>query len=190
MKQNKIVLAFGIAVIFMSSIINASINIRLSLDKLVNMSTHIVVGKVTNITSRWNDVHNQIVTDMKFEIKQTVLGKLSSTTITVELPGGTVGEISTIVVDGASFKEGETSLLFLKEIPSENIVQLPHYRLADLVQGKYKILNKNGKTIAVSETIGKVRLLQDESGKSLPPAGEDGIELEILITDIFTHKEP
>ena len=70
MKHKKMTLIFVIVTIFTFNIvnINASINIRASLDKLVNMSTHIAVGKVIKITSRWNDDHCNIVTDMKFEI--------------------------------------------------------------------------------------------------------------------------
>jgi hypothetical protein len=44
--------------------------------------------------------------------------------------------------------------------------------------------------MAISETIDRVRLLADENGESLPPGGEDGIEIETFIINIKTIKKP
>jgi hypothetical protein len=69
MKQDNKILTVIIITVFLFNIVEtiASINIRASLDKLVLMSTHIAVGKVTKITSRWNDDNSRIITDLKFE---------------------------------------------------------------------------------------------------------------------------
>lgn len=108
-----------------------------NLNDLVKESDNIVIGKVTNKISYWED--KVIFTDIDISIKQNIKGKQDK--IKLKIPGGTVGNVTLTVEDVPSFARGEETLLFLKE-----------NQIVGQFQGKYSIKDDN--TLETDESLG------------------------------------
>jgi hypothetical protein len=124
--------------------LSASLIIELSLDELIALSDQIVTGTIIETKSDWNDDRTNIYTFYKLLINKCLKGN-NYDELTIKTPGGKVGEIWQWVEDSASFKTGETVLLFLNNNHDGT------FSLTGAVQGKYRIANEViygiGKTI-------------------------------------------
>ena len=80
---------------------------------LADQATHIIVGRVENITSFWEN--GTIVTNVAVRVKEPIKGGLSADSrITVKHFGGEVGNIGLLGDDQPIFVNGERTKLFLK----------------------------------------------------------------------------
>jgi hypothetical protein len=85
----------------------------LSLRDLVTGADWIVVGKVETMESRWNDARDYIYTYVTLSVSDYWKNPLSQPMLTIQIPGGTVEDISQRVTDTPDFRVGETVILFL-----------------------------------------------------------------------------
>ncbi len=93
---------------------------KLDVSRLVTDTSLIVRAVVESKESAWGiDGHGNrhIFTTYQFSIKQVAKGRLRGITFELRVVGGTVGKISEIVEDGASFEIGEDVVLFLNGDP-------------------------------------------------------------------------
>jgi len=107
-----------------------------SVEELTYEADSILIGKVTSMESRWNGsktlIHTYVTVFVRGYIKRFLeMGEPGE--VTIKVPGGQVGDIALRVSDTPEFREGEEVFLFLK------IEELPIFRVAGLLQGKYTV---------------------------------------------------
>lgn len=91
-----------------------------SLEDLVRMSDHIVGAKVQSIRSEWNDDQTQIFTTVTIQVGNVYSGRVAdSSTVTVVVPGGVVGNLAMEVEHAPTFAVGEEVVLFLTDVDSK-----------------------------------------------------------------------
>jgi len=86
--------------------------VKMSLDNLSREASSIVVGKVLDTQSRWED--GNIYTYVTISVELYVKGA-GDRQVTIKVLGGTVGDITEWVSDAPIFQVGERNLLFLKD---------------------------------------------------------------------------
>ena len=86
---------------------------RMGLDELVDENPTIVVGEVVGSRSYWNDAQTFILTDYRIAVSDVLKGAVASREITVTIPGGKVGDLTSVIVGGADLAAGKPSVLFL-----------------------------------------------------------------------------
>jgi len=175
-----------LAIWFISSEGYASSMRRLGVEELTNLSSNIIIGGVTNISSYWSFGHSTIHTDVTIELMTVLEGKIADNSIILELLGGTVDGITTAVVGGPSFRVGEEVLLFLGSARSVMYqAERIRFYLVGLSQGKFNLKSTGGKDqrLALSEA-SQHSLLHDKDGKTMPPGGTGGLLLQELLRQI------
>jgi hypothetical protein len=108
--------------------------VPMNLPTLSDYSGQVVVGEVASVRSYWADKPRRIESEVTFENVEYLKGRLpdASSTFTLVVPGGTVGETSMRVCCAPRFREGEKWALML----------LPTYKtfpVAGLWQGAFRI---------------------------------------------------
>lgn len=175
---------FGLLAALWAPAAVATTLVRRSLGQLVSTHQTIVVGEVLEASSYWNSDHTFILTDLRFGISDFVKGDPGKDVITVTLMGGTVGDLTTVIVGGAELELGRSYLLFL------NPEGLPGVRRAltvrEHVQGVFDVRpGRDGRLMAQSQA-SHHPLWPDDRQLESPVGGSDGLPLESLLRSIRT----
>lgn len=85
---------------------------RMSLEEMTQASSAIVHGTVLTATSHWNEDRSLIVTDVQFQVIESLKGN-NKGVILVTQPGGQVGKVRVDVPGAVAFRPGEETVLFL-----------------------------------------------------------------------------
>ena len=115
--------ATGLVLLLCSSAAQA-ITIPLSLSELTGLADTVVLGTVVSSSSQWNAEHNNIYTEVVVSVADSLKGSAGEKTITIIVPGGTVGEITQWVEDTATFEAGEQVGLFLEDLNSAKVSEM------------------------------------------------------------------
>jgi hypothetical protein len=78
---------------------------------LIQQSESIVMGTVLEVNSSWSVDHSGIFTYVRLEIRDQFKGQPVGQEITLQIPGGRVGEITQVVSDAPSFDVGQQVLV-------------------------------------------------------------------------------
>lgn len=122
--------------------------IKLSLTKLSIEADAIVIGEVKKIQPQWSMDRSTILTIVTLQVNEILNGKIDSTQILIQYPGGEVGDIGLKVSDMPSFWINEKVLVFLKSLkniqdsknsPIIALNFLPTFSIFGAAQGKYSI---------------------------------------------------
>jgi hypothetical protein len=150
--------------------------IRQSLDELVANNSTVVVGEVVAVRSYWNQDGTFILSDVTFGVSETLKGQKSRPEITITVMGGTVGELTTLIVGGPELVEGRSYVLFLNR---EDLPGAPAaLTVRDLSQGAFDLrLDERAELRAVSQARNHP-LLADEDGLSAAPGGALGLSFD------------
>ena len=161
---------------------SASTFVRADLDYLVATNSTIVVGEALEAHSYWNKPGTLILTDVRFAVSEVLKGQVTGSEITVTLPGGTVGDESTVVVGGAELNPGKSYLIFLesKGLPGAKGV----LTVSDHCQGAFDLQMDHGALRAVSQGI-RHSLAPDVVGKADAVGGREGTAYETLRQSIL-----
>ena len=155
--------------------------VRAGLDDLVAGNARVVVGEVVDVDSHWNDEGTFIVTDVRVQPLEILKGRPQQGEITVTLMGGTVGDLTTLILGGAELIPGRAYVLFL------NNEQLPGIDSAltvrDLCQGAFDLVMTKGGLRAVSQAT-RQPLVPNAFGQAVAPGGVEGIPFEALVQSI------
>ena len=106
----------------------------MGLEQIVQASTDIVRGHVTNQESRWNETNTQLVTLTTVAVDEQIKGRAPAMVV-VEQPGGTVGNSRSEVAGTVRFHVGGDYVLFLEPTrlnPSRR-------QVVGMSQGAYRI---------------------------------------------------
>lgn len=157
------------------------------IEYVVRKSNLIVHGKVVDSFSYWNPDKSTILSDLEVEIYSFYKGKLSTSTVTIQLIGGTLDNISTFIAGGSNFEVGEEIFLFLKPPLKEVPTNLKHkYHLTSLISGKYSVRSNSNNEKLVFRNNSTVQLLQKQNRKDPSPATitSEGVPIEEFIKQI------
>lgn len=161
--------------------LSATTLIRQSLAGLVADNATIVVGEVLDSYSYWNEEHTFILTDVRVRASEVLKGDPKDTDFTVTVMGGTVGDLTTLVIAGAELIPGKSYVLFLNE---DN---LPGVRGARTVrhhsQGVFDIVKARDGLRAISQA-NRHPLYPDALGFVDPPGQAKGLPLANMIQSV------
>ena len=106
--------SFAIVVILLALTARAGAVIvaPLSFDELVNDSTTVVYGRVSDVHGQWSDDRRRIDSLVTFEVFSRYKGSPGET-LTFTVPGGQVGRYRNLVPGAPSFARGDLAVLFL-----------------------------------------------------------------------------
>lgn len=153
---------------------SATTLIRQSLSGLIAESSTIVVGEVLEAHSYWNDEGTFILTDVRIRATEVLKGDSRDSDFTVTLMGGTVGDLTTVIVGGAELTLGKSYVLFLGD------GDLPGVRgvltVGEHSQGVFDIVRARDGLRAISQA-NRLPLYPDALGFVDPPGGAQGIFL-------------
>lgn len=165
----------------LSAPVHASTFIHAGLDELVAGNETVVIGEVVDTKSYWNSDGSLIFTDVRIAPREVLKGVLDKRELTVTVAGGTIADLTTVIVGGAQLIRGNSYVLFLDraDLPGAPGVRTVRHH----AQGVFDIvLGKNGLR-AVSQAT-RHPLLPDAKGVFEAPGGAEGLPLEALKNSI------
>ena len=109
----------------------------LSISTLAKASSSIIRGEVIDTQAMWNESGDQIVTRATIRVQSDFKRQVSEELITVEYPGGEVGEIGMMVSDSPQMFAGEEVIIFLE--PSEGSTDQQRFHVVGSAQGKFTL---------------------------------------------------
>ena len=171
-------LALAVAAVEPSS---ASTLLRQSLDGLVAGNATIVVGQVLDAHSYWNEEGTFILTDFRIKATDVLKGDPKDTDFTVTLMGGSVGDLTTLIVGGAELIPGEPYVLFLTEGDLPGVQGVRTVR--DHSQGVFEVVKARDGLRAISQA-NRHPLYPDALGFVDPPGGAKGLLLDDMVRSI------
>ncbi len=184
MKVEKMLLRCVVAIAVVAGVVapaSATTLIRADLDDLAAANRTIVVGEVLDMHSYWNVEGTFILTDVRVAAIEVLKGKPRDAELTVTVMGGTVGELTTLIVGGAELVSGNSYVLFLNE------EDLPGVRgsltVRDHCQGVFEIVPAGDELRAVSQA-NSHPLVPDALGSTDVPGGSEGLELNTMMRSI------
>jgi len=132
---------------------------ELSLEELINEATLIIRGRVIDTNARWNADHTLIYTYVTIRRTEYIKGTPRAGDLVIEVPGGTVGEITLWVSDTPTFEEGQEVILFLRE---------EYFQVVGWFQGKYTIVDDVvvEKGIPLDQFTGQIKAFMEGSTTS------------------------
>lgn len=157
---------------------SATTLIRAGLDDLTNANGTIVLGEVLAAHSYWNEGGTFILTDVRVAVQDVLKGEARGGELTLTLLGGTVGDLTTLIVAGAELVPGNSYVLFIgeRDLPGVHGKALT---VTDHCQGVFDLLPAGDGLRAVSQAT-RHPLLPDRRGLSEPPGGVQGLALDSM----------
>jgi hypothetical protein len=170
----------GLAVALVSLAVTpagATTLIRQGLDRLVASNATIVVGEVLDTSSYWNDEGTFILTDVRIAPQEVLKGNLRDRELVVTIMGGTVLDLTTLIVGGAELAPGKAYVLFLNEgdLPGARGVRT----VRDHCQGVFDLVSAQDGLRAISQA-SRHPLAPDAKGYVEAPGGTRGIPFDAL----------
>ncbi len=149
--------------IFLLSILSLSafgLMVEISLEKLVQDSTDIVTGKVTNKSCKWNEAKTQIVTDVTVTISQAIKGAARDS-IVIEFPGGAITNPDGTGIgmgrsDTPKFEPNEEVFVFLAKDAKTGL-----FKLTGEFQGKFSVITDKATGKKLVESGAKILVSPD-----------------------------
>ena len=153
---------------------------RVGLDYLVAENETIVVGEAVAARSYWNPARTFILTDVQISVSQTLKGRVGDE-IMVTLPGGKVGELTSVLVGGAELVPGHTYVLFLDRVNLAGAMGV--LMVHDHGQGAFDVEMAGSELRAFSQGR-RHELLADAGGQVEPVGGAEGLPLVDLVETV------
>ena len=105
---------------------------EMSLADLIGKASTILQGKVSKVEPHWDKDQTMIYTSVSVSVGNYLKGGTEAREVTIEVPGGTVGEITLGVSDIPVFEEGQEVILFLRE---------EYFQIVGWFQGKLTVVD-------------------------------------------------
>ena len=104
--------AGALACLSMTGVMIASTFTKMDIPSLSRGSEAVVHARVVEINSDWNADRSMIFTHVTLQVIRSLRGDPRAT-VTVRVPGGTVGELTTVMVGGPRFEMNQEVVAFL-----------------------------------------------------------------------------
>lgn len=180
MQLSRLFLRSALAIAIAGSLaapLRASTFMRASLEDLVMDNTTVVIGEVLDAHSYWDDEEGFILTDVRIKTAEVLKGDPRDDDFTITLLGGTVGDMTTVVVGSPELIPRKSYLLFLKDFERKSTRRLR--TVPDHTQGVFDIVRARDGVRAISQAH-RVRLVPDALGFVDPPGKSQGLPLETM----------
>ena len=179
---------FALAVLAVACLpAGATTLVRMGLEDLVATNASVVRGRVIDVESRWNDDHTFMLTDVRFAADDVLKGARGDKEITVTIMGGTVGDLTTMIVGGPELTPGREYVLFLNR---EALPGAPGaLTVRDLCQGVFDVVRIPGGDRAISQAT-RHPLLAGPFGETEAPGGGYGLSLADMTRDVRRMARP
>jgi hypothetical protein len=155
--------------------------VRASLPELVAKNRTVVIGEVLDSYSYWNEPHTFMLTDVRVRATEVLKGDPRDTDFTVTILGGTVDDLTTLIVGGAELVPGKSYVLFLQEDDLPGVRNVRTVR--EHSQGVFDIVKARDGVRAISQAI-RLPLHPDALGFVDPPGGAKGFLLDDMVRSI------
>jgi hypothetical protein len=153
--------------------------IRMTLSQLAQASSTIVQGRVVAQTTRVNASHTRIFTYTTVQIDKALKGQPPST-LTIEQPGGTIGNVHVHVPGTAFLRPGAEYIFFLEPVAG----QAETYHMVGMVQGAFRIYRgSNGSVRRVVLPLGALNT--GSTAKTLNPSPSLG-EFQMTVSGVLS----
>lgn len=174
------VMAFAIAAVIAAPA-SATTLVRADLERLVRSNRTIVVGEVREAHSYWNEEGTFILTDVRLAATEVLKGDPRESELTITILGGSVGDLTTLIVGGAELIPGKQYVLFLNEddLPGVRAVRT----VRDHSQGVFDVVRARDGMRAISQA-NRHPLHPDALGFVDPPGGAQGLLFDTMIQSI------
>lgn len=170
--------ALALGAVALTAIVPASATsiVRTDLGRLVAENALIVTGEVVDVYSHWNEDGNFIVSDVRIVVDDTLKGQHQREVVFTAL-GGTVGDLSTVIVGGPEIEVGKRYVVFLnrEDVPGRKNA----LTVRDLSMGIFDVVDSPSGAWALNQSV-RHSLLPDASGSVEPPGGFSGLSLDNL----------
>lgn len=173
--------AMLVSVVAVASPASATTLQRAGLDELVRGNAIVVSGRALDARSYWNAEGTFILTDITFVADTRLKGDPGQREFRFTILGGTVGNLTTIIVGGPEVVPGKSYVLFLNREDLPGVDRALTIR--ELSQGIFDIVDGPGGMRAVSQARNE-RLVADKFGKTDPVGGTAEIVLDQFSRDI------
>jgi hypothetical protein len=135
--------------------------------QLVERADAIALGTVHSVTPRWEGT--RIVSDVALDVEQTVKGALPRQ-VSLVAPGGKVGDVVMRVIDGAAFRVGDRSIVFMTQRDGLRRLLGPGAGKLDVhARGGQELVawTKNGvvEEATLQRVLGELRTMAQERGR-------------------------
>ena len=155
---------------------------RAGLEELTTSNSTIVIGEILDAYSYWNAGGTFILTDVRVTVHEVLKGQVKGGELTFTIMGGTVGELTTLIVGGAELQPENSYVLFLDErnLPG---VKEKTLTVSDHCQGAFDLVS-NGEGLRAVSQANRHPLVPDRQGSSEPPGGAEGLALDSMVRSI------
>jgi len=140
--------------------LSATTVLPMSVERLTQASTDVVVARAEESWTEWNPTHTLLHTITRFRISDLMKGKAQST-ILVRQMGGRADGIEQKVSGVRGWRQGEEAVLFLR--PSHERVGA--YAVTGLMQGNFRVV-REGKQAYVSNGVSGIRAVKGSKAQS------------------------
>lgn len=154
---------------------------RAGLDRLVAENATVVVGTVLEVHSYWNADGSFILSDVRLAADEVLKGDARARDLVFTVMGGTVGDLSTLIVAGPEIEVGNRYVLFLNAEDLPGVAGASTVR--DLAQGIFDVVEGPKGARALSQARNHP-LVPDAFGNGEPVGGSMGLPLDDLVRDI------
>ena len=143
-----------IRVLFLLSVVasfgslHATTVFPMSVERLTDISSDVIVGHAVKSWSTWNAQHTIIVTYTQFAVDNRLKGSTAAS-VTVKTPGGSVDGYTQHVAGVRSWSAGESSVLFLRPSQSGDALVV-----SGLIQGDFRIRRSASGTLVADNGLG------------------------------------
>ncbi len=120
--------------LWMSPSAEATTMVPLSVEQMVDVSSTVVRGTVTNVWTEPDSSTKSVWTYAQVEVEKVLKGHTETSVLVLEQPGGVWGTAETIVEGVARFSVGEEGYFFVENLDSGRSVT------AGMFQGKYNVV--------------------------------------------------
>jgi len=184
-------LVFAPALILLCACLHATTLVPMSVERLTDISSDVVVAHAKRSWSEWNAQHTMIVTYTEFTVDSQLKGSAGAT-ITVKQPGGSAEGYTQRVAGVRPWSAGESAVLFLRPAPSHDGTLV----VSGLMQGDFRVRRSaSGEVIADNGVEGSTNSARREvesfnpSQRSLAPYTGNRMSLDELQLRVRTRAQ-
>lgn len=148
---------------------DATVVLAVDFDQMAAEADRVIVGTVLSVHARWSADGQQIETVVDVQIEHDMSGVSGPPVLRIVQPGGTIGDVTFMVVGLPVFHQGERVLLFLRAGGVDGFGE-PYHSVFGMAQGKFVILPRidggwdavqqfpGGFTLATKDAEGRIRV--------------------------------
>lgn len=138
--------------LLLSSLAAATTVVPMSVERLTQASSRVVVGQAEDSWTEWNPQHTIIYTKTRFRVTDTLKGE-AATTIVVKQLGGRAAHYEQKVDGVRPLNRGESAVLFVHPSQSNDGTEV----ITGLMQGNFRLMRSKTGELIVNNGVSDVK---------------------------------